>query len=582
MADQSKRRKGGLQQRLEEARVESERSSVVAEYLLQQYAWGLMSVQQVQQIAALVLQDMNFLKVSTDVVFPQLEALRKLESSGIHMNNMSRDIDKYVMTMQQLPPSTDFTIPTTRGEEKSQALLPHELFSYLYENHRAAFNKMLIPDGEDSLKKNWSQCSEARCLRDQSLHQGLKPDKAIPLACHGEEVPIAGRGKQWCKLSFCFSWYSDVAHAMPTRSGLLWIWASAPRYFVDGENGTLDHFMRVLSWSFDCLFSSVWPRSDYRGYNYPPKSFEAARAGKPLAGGFYGILLGMCGDADYFAKFLRMPHWASNTRPCGWCKCSKAGPLTWRDSRSNAPWRSTTFSPNDWLAQPDRSTCPIFDTQNVSGVSVQPDLMHVKYLGYQMFFLGSVLWLLVHELMPNTPLQNIKAVGLAVRSWQIRHHIGTKYPLHAFQKLSCFEKAKGYPKLKGKGSHIKHVVEAIGAVWKRWSNSADANHRRISLIFKLDAEVEDLLNGYTPSTGHYALPAEAANTVILKKTKLASCIASWRKTIQEQKFHSSMSYPRCIIATISTLIVLDCILICPGVGEARTLCKSHRLCCPAV
>ena len=85
MADQSKRRKGGLQQRLEEARVESERSSVVAEYLLQQYAWGLMSVQQVQQIAALVLQDMDLLKVSTDVVFPQLEALRKLGSSGIHM-----------------------------------------------------------------------------------------------------------------------------------------------------------------------------------------------------------------------------------------------------------------------------------------------------------------------------------------------------------------------------------------------------------------------------------------------------------------------------------------------------------------
>ena len=117
MADQSKKRKGGLQQRLEEARVESERSSVVAEYLLQQYVWGLMSVQQVQQIAALVLQDMDLLKVSTDVVFPQLEALRKLGSPGIHMNNMSRDIDKYVMTMQQLPPSTDFTIPTTRGEE---------------------------------------------------------------------------------------------------------------------------------------------------------------------------------------------------------------------------------------------------------------------------------------------------------------------------------------------------------------------------------------------------------------------------------------------------------------------------------
>ena len=205
MPDLDKKRKGGIHQRLQESRAESQRASVAAEYLLKQYAWGHMSVQELQELASLVLQDMNVLKKTDEVMFPQLEALSKLGSSGLHPNNMSRDIDRYILSVHHLPPSNHFSVPTSKGEEKSQALLPHELFYYLHENHPVAFQKIFTPDGESGLANFWKQCVGTSGLQDQAVHQDLIPQKRIPVALHGDEAPIAGRGKQWCKLSIVFS-----------------------------------------------------------------------------------------------------------------------------------------------------------------------------------------------------------------------------------------------------------------------------------------------------------------------------------------------------------------------------------------
>ena len=215
----------------------------------------------------------------------------------------------------------------------------------------------------------------------------------------------------------------------------------------------MDHFFTVLAWSFNCLFSGLRPTHDYRGIRFPPNSKEAKKAGKSLAAGYYAVVVGLSGDADCFAKFLRMPHGASNTRPRCWCEATKAGPFTWRDSRKNAPWRGTVFSPSTW------------------------EVMHVKYLGHQQFFLGSALWLLCFEQMPGSPIQNLRQVGLTVQRYQNTHHVSAKFPSIAFQKLTCFLKAKGFPKTKGKGSHIRHVVPAIAYVWKKNMNRNDANHK---------------------------------------------------------------------------------------------------------
>lgn len=228
MSDSSKRPRGGIQQRLQSSREEENKSSAVARYLLEQYAWGHMSAQQVQHIASLVLTDLG--QLGSTVSFPDLITLAKLGTHGQHQNNVSRDMLKYVQTLPSMIPACEIPLPTAKGEEKIAFLLPHERFNYMYENNRNAFNALMVPDGQQSLQKFSSQCGGVRNLAGSSALEELRPSYAIPLACHGDEVPISGRGKCWCKLALVFSWYSLVAGYMPTKKGLLWIWASSPTH----------------------------------------------------------------------------------------------------------------------------------------------------------------------------------------------------------------------------------------------------------------------------------------------------------------------------------------------------------------
>ena len=518
MSDSSKRPRGGIQQRLQSSREEENKSSAVARYLLEQYAWGHMSAQQVQHIASLVLTDLG--QLGSTVSFPDLITLAKLGTHGQHQNNVSRDMLKYVQTLPSMIPACEIPLPTAKGEEKIAFLLPHERFNYMYENNRNAFNALMVPDGQQSLQKFSSQCGGVRNLAGSSALEELRPSSAIPLACHGDEVPISGRGKCWCKLALVFSWYSLVAGYMPTKKGLLWIWASSPTHFCQGEHGTLNTFMRILAWSFNALYEGRWPHADHRGIKYAKGSKEWKRAGSWLAGGFYGIVVGLCGDLDYMAKFLQVPHWASS-KPCGWCRRSRTGANTWKDSRENAPWRATVHTVSSWRASPDRSTNPIFSAKNISGLTTLFDFMHVKYLGYQQFLLGSCLWLLCYEILGGSPLQNIRAVGQFVRSYQRKHHVNAMFPLSSFQKLSIFVRQSGFPKLRGKGAHVRHVTKAIEALWKKKADLTNPNYRRIQLIFKLNRELEELLSDYSPDHGYYALPLHVATTVQNKYTQIA-------------------------------------------------------------
>ena len=48
-------------------------------------------------------------------------------------------------------------------------------------------------------------------------------------------------------------------------------------------------------------------------------------------------------------------------------------------------------------------------------MSVAPDWMHNKHLGTDMYFYGSVLWLLVYVVLLDTPQQNLDALMIEVK-----------------------------------------------------------------------------------------------------------------------------------------------------------------------
>lgn len=511
--------RGGLRQRLAAEDAAHEHESVLARYLHQEFAWGRMSPQQVQKIAAAAMDDVTKAREQR-AFFRDLDFLSKIGNEGRHANNMHRDIMRKITSTVGLPPATTVHIPSKRGDSDAALALPHEMFAHLYQHHPDKFEKQFFPRGEDDVKSFWDQCKNAPNLKDSTAIKNLERSRAIPIGIHGDEVPMSGRGKVWCKMAVVFSWFSLLCPMLPTKESLLLIWACNPSQFTEGLGGTLDSFWSVLAWSFAILRSGRWPHRDHRNVPYARGSPEYAKAGKHIAGGWHCLLFAVCGDLDYQNKFLQMPHWASAGRPCGFCRCTRDGASSWKDFKPSAAWRSTVLSTNEWQLEHGQNTCPLFKLQNVTGLHVQPDLMHVKYLGYIQYFMGSVLYLLCYIIMPQDPLSNLKQIGLMVNRIQRQLDLSSKLPVSYFSKLSLFKRKTGFPKIKGKAGQIKSLVPTMAHIWRRLSSQDNAHHRRISLVFKLDGEIEKILTDFRPEDGYYAVPEAQARTIREKHNQM--------------------------------------------------------------
>ena len=538
-------RRGGILQRLhgETNSLARNVSSDLANYLLAEFSWGRMSPQQVQKIAMLAMNDINRACADT-IVFNDLHTLARIGDSGRHANNAYRDLINKIDRTPGLVPLTQVHLPTKGGEVPADLLLPHVLFAPLYETNRPRFLQLFLPQGVQSLKKCWTQCRNLPSVKGTPAMENLDPQCAIPIGLHGDEVPVAGRGKCYCKFCVVWSWFSLVSGILPTKESLNLIWCCNPSHFMPGMFGTLEVFWSIMSWSLSVLESGFWPHVDWRNIAYAPGSAEHARAGTLLANGFYAVVVSLVGDLDYTNKFLNMPHWANATRPCNLCLCTSSGPRTWKDFRTLAPWRSTVFSVAQWRADPDRAQCALFRIPSCTGLSVQPDMMHVKYLGYMQFFLGSVLYVLTHRMMPSSPINNLQRIGIMVRRLQQQDsQCKQLFPLHAWARLSIFLRKKGFSKLRGKAGMIKDIVRPMARVWNRYMSQDNLVHRRVALIFKLDKEIEQLLSQYSPETGYYAVPLPVGNEIRTKQ--INSAVANHGSARRPFRWRGAQTFQRC-------------------------------------
>lgn len=126
---------------------------------------------------------------------------------------------------------------------------------------------------------------------------------------------------------------------------------------------------------------------------------RAAR-NEDLAGGFYGLLWLVKGDLEYLYKAWGLMFQGAADR-CNCCKANTSD-TPWTDHRPDAIWKTTTWTKALWEAAfPDRNV--LF--KMVPGLSILnyvPDVMHCLHLGVHQYFLGSVLFFLIHFVMPDT------------------------------------------------------------------------------------------------------------------------------------------------------------------------------------
>ncbi|CAE7788811.1 unnamed protein product [Symbiodinium necroappetens] len=350
--------------------------------------------------------------------------------------------------------------------------------------------------------------------------------RCVPLALHGDGVPLTGVGKSWQNTITDFSFYSLLGEGK-TPDLLMFVYCLFDKLRKMGRDSTATahRFFEILRWSFRIIWSGTWPSHDYNGRKYKPGSEEAKKAGKPLADGWYGILFSFCGDLDYYHSLLDLPNSRTASGPCTLCRTTKYGPLSWQDYRSTAGWRTTCHTPASWSAQDDKSSCPLFGLPFVTGVNVCYDWLHCKYVGSDQYMYGALLRLLCFHVLADTAEKNMQAFWSRLKYEYKRH--GTPIQFRYLNTIKMFLKKTGVAKLRGKAAEIKYLAAPFSAVWEHFKNPHLSLHADISLLLKLNKLIEDILieRKGEVSLGEDATRfEEALNAFLSLQSKVASCL----------------------------------------------------------
>ena len=193
---------------------------------------------------------------------------------------------------------------------------------------------------------------------------------------------------------------------------------------------TLADFWQIASCSFEWLQKGVFPDVDHLGDKFEPNTENGQRAGQYLADGYAGLLWSLQGDLEYFTSILKLPHYSSKSGPCSLCRrTGDASPMTWKDCRLTAPWISSQWKPHDLHMWEKKSACPFFQLlPGLSAVAISFDFMHSKYLGTDMVFLASCLWLGCYRILHgDDPLANLQICRAKISAVYKEKKIADRY-----------------------------------------------------------------------------------------------------------------------------------------------------------
>ena len=167
---------------------------------------------------------------------------------------------------------------------------------------------------------------------------------------------------------------------------------------------------RRLAWSLTALFHGVFPELDDLGKPWPAGSLDEARAGSALADGYRAVLYVLKGDLDYIYKSLGLPN-SGATEPCAWCPCNLTT-LPWWDMRLCLTLQNHLYTAATVLI----NMCVLFSLPGTSLMCISPDWTHDKNLGTDMYFYGSVMHILVYQVLTGTPASNLERITAQIKA----------------------------------------------------------------------------------------------------------------------------------------------------------------------
>ena len=279
-----------------------------------------------------------------------------------------------------------------------------------------------------------------------------------------------------------------------------WIWgvwgqcvSSAPGML------TYNTFFKILVWSLKALRAGKWPTHDWNGRRYLRGSEEyrlATTNGGWLADGYYGELWVLQGDLDFYLKVFGLENYNSAVAPCIFCPCNLTT-LNWRDFRLTAAFVDHIYTKASWLAShPDHIV--LFD--HVSILAVAADWMHNKHLGTDQYFYGSVLWLLVYNILDQsrTAETNFDQVWATIKRMYRSLRTSSRFVtmnLKSFTNPS--DPTASYPKLKGNAAMVKHLGAPLLKVFEELMDRTDRHQRMLRLALEKSVQLEQILDNNT-------------------------------------------------------------------------------------
>ena len=285
-----------------------EHGSYLAAFLLEQWAWGLMSPQLIQTIAAKARLDFNsWMEDGKDLIATDLERISTLGSSGAYPQNCSRDLlNRLGIAENTMPEPVKFTTMCTTSkkgifaERPMEMLLPHEMFATIFHNYKSHWHKHICPS-QDDIAAWWRDVRDHPSLIGNPIKNAPGWERVcIPLSLHGDGVPIKGVGKTWSESMTIFSWCSMICGLGRTIE-FNFMMGSIFGHLVGKSLGcrTMKNFWKIVCWSLKWLAAGLWPTETWDG-----EDIHDDKAGTFLANGFKGVLFCLRGDLEYLSKAL--------------------------------------------------------------------------------------------------------------------------------------------------------------------------------------------------------------------------------------------------------------------------------------
>ena len=219
-------------------------------------------------------------------------------------------------------------------------------------------------------------------------------------------------------------------------------------------------------------------------------------SGAPLASGYFAVIWIVKGDLGFFAKGFNLAHYNSNA-PCPFCPCEIGGQRKLWPSNfaATAAWKSRMFSAATWRAAQTNLHAMFVKFNFLSQHSVEADELHILHLGFLQWMLGSCLWDLVYVVLPGSPTANMANIWMSISRFYSANGSSCQFSTINLSSFTNSEHPRSdYPRLKGRGGEIKHVLPAMVECWESMMRDGNQHDLNVGEMLTRILEIQDLID----------------------------------------------------------------------------------------